>query len=116
MAAHLFPTVLRLFQTSAFTSVPRPMPREMIAEVISAHGDAALRMREAGLDGVEIVRSHGYLPAQFLNRHVNQRSDEYGGSLENRARLSREIAADIRAKAGEDFVAWPAAFRGRAQP
>ena len=87
-----------------FHVMPRPMPREMIAEVISAHGDAALRMREAGLDGVEIVGSHGYLPAQFLNRHVNQRSDEYGGSLENRARLIREIAADIRAKAGEDFV------------
>ncbi|MDE0523248.1 MAG: FAD-dependent oxidoreductase [Boseongicola sp.] len=87
-----------------FHVMPRPMPREMIAEVISAHGDAALRMREAGLDGVEIVGSHGYLPAQFLNHRVNQRSDEYGGSLENRARFIREIASDIRAKAGEDFV------------
>ncbi|MDE0694243.1 MAG: oxidoreductase, partial [Boseongicola sp.] len=87
-----------------FHVMPRPMHREMIAEVVSAHGDAALRMREAGLDGVEIVGSHGYLPAQFLNRHVNQRSDEYGGSLENRTRFIREIAADIRAKAGEDFV------------
>ncbi|MXX87922.1 MAG: NAD(P)-binding protein [Boseongicola sp. SB0665_bin_10] len=87
-----------------FHVMPRPMPREMIAEVISAHGDAAIRMREAGLDGVEIVGSHGYLPAQFLNCRVNRRSDEYGGSLENRARFIREIASDIRAKAGEDFV------------
>ena len=87
-----------------FHVMPRPMPREMIAEVISAHGDAAIRMREAGLDGVEIVGSHGYLPAQFLNCRVNRRSDEYGGSLENRARFIREIASDVRAKAGEDFV------------
>ncbi|MYK32507.1 MAG: NAD(P)-binding protein [Boseongicola sp. SB0670_bin_30] len=87
-----------------FHVMPRPMPRDMIAEVISAHGEAALRMREAGLDGVEIVGSHGYLPAQFLNRRVNQRSDEYGGSLENRVRFVREIASSIRAKAGEDFV------------
>ncbi|MYI68906.1 MAG: oxidoreductase, partial [Boseongicola sp. SB0673_bin_14] len=62
-----------------FHVMPRPMPREMIAEVVSAHGDAALRMREAGLDGVEIVGSHGYLPSQFLNHRVNRRSDEYGG-------------------------------------
>ncbi|MDE0346632.1 MAG: oxidoreductase, partial [Boseongicola sp.] len=87
-----------------FHVMPRPMPREMIAEVVSAHGDAALRMREAGLDGVEIVGSHGYLPSQFLNHRVNRRSDEYGGSLENRTRFIREIASDIRAKAGEDFV------------
>ncbi len=87
-----------------FHVMPRPMTREMISEVISAHGDAALRMQEAGLDGVEIVGSHGYLPAQFLNRHVNQRSDEYGGPLENRVRFIREISSDIRAKVGEEFV------------
>ncbi len=87
-----------------FHVMPRPMTQDMISEVISAHGDAALRMREAGLDGVEIVGSHGYLPAQFLSRHVNQRSDGYGGSLEGRARFILEIASDIRAKAGKEFV------------
>ncbi|WP_170327663.1 FAD-dependent oxidoreductase [Ruegeria arenilitoris] len=87
-----------------FHVMPRPMPLEMIAEVISSYGDAARRMREAGLDGVEIVASHGYLPAQFLNPQVNRRGDAYGGSLENRTRFIRDIAADIRAKAGKDFI------------
>lgn len=87
-----------------FHVMPRPMTPEMIAEVIASYGDAARRMREAGLDGVEIVGSHGYLPAQFLNPHVNRRDDAYGGSLENRTRFIRDIAADIRRKAGEGFV------------
>lgn len=61
-------------------------------------------MKEAGIDGVEIVASHGYLPAQFLNPAVNQRDDQYGGSLDNRLRFMREVANNIRAKAGDDFV------------
>ena len=80
------------------------MPSEMIGDVIASFGDAARRMQEAGLDGVEIVGSHGYLPAQFLNPRVNLRTDAYGGSLENRTRFIREIAADIRAKTGAGFV------------
>ena len=52
----------------------------------------------AGFDGCEIVASHGYLPAQFLNPDVNQREDDYGGSLENRLRFLREVVADIRAQ------------------
>jgi len=87
-----------------FHVMPRPMPVELIEEVISYYGDAAVRLKEAGLDGVEIVGSHGYLPAQFLNPAVNVREDEYGGPLENRTRFVRAIAADIRRKAGDDFV------------
>lgn len=87
-----------------FRVQPRAMPADMIAEVVAAYGDAALRMQTAGLDGVEIVASHGYLPAQFLNPLVNQRTDNYGGSLENRTRFIREVAADIRAKTSSDFV------------
>ncbi len=87
-----------------FHVMPRPMPVELVEDVISGYGDAARRMVEAGLDGVEIVGSHGYLPAQFLNPQVNLRDDLYGGSLENRTRLIRAIAADIRAKAGADFA------------
>ncbi len=87
-----------------FHVMPRPMPIEMINEVISSYGDAGRRMQEAGLDGVEIVASHGYLPAQFLNPNVNLREDCYGGSLENRTRFIREIAAGIRAKTGSGFV------------
>lgn len=87
-----------------FHVMPRPMPVEMIEEVIASFGDAARRMQEAGLDGVEIVGSHGYLPAQFLNPRLNVRTDHYGGSLENRTRFVRAIAADIQAKTGEGFV------------
>ncbi|KIC13395.1 oxidoreductase [Leisingera sp. ANG-Vp] len=87
-----------------FHVMPRPMTPEMIAEVIASYGAAALRMQEAGLDGVEIVASHGYLPAQFLNGQVNRRADAYGGSLENRTRFIREIAAAIRAETGEGFA------------
>ena len=87
-----------------FHVLPRPMPVEMVDEVIAYYGDAARRMKEAGVDGVEIVGSHGYLPSQFLNPHVNVRDDRYGGSLENRTRFIRNIANDIRNKAGTDFV------------
>ena len=87
-----------------FHVMPRSMPVEMVEEVIGAFGDAAIRMQSAGLDGVEIVASHGYLPAQFLNPQVNIRNDAYGGSLENRTRFIRAIAADIREKTSPGFV------------
>ncbi len=87
-----------------FRVMPSPMSRQMIGEVIAGYGDGARRVQEAGLDGVEIVASHGYLPAQFLNPRVNVREDDYGGCLENRLRFFREIIADIRAKVGDGFV------------
>lgn len=87
-----------------FHVMPRPMPAGMITQVIAAYGDAARRMQTAGLDGVEIVGSHGYLPAQFLNPHVNKRADDYGGSLVNRTRFIREIIEDIRGKTDPGFV------------
>ena len=65
---------------------------------------AARRLAEAGLDGVEIVASHGYLPSQFLNPRVNKRSDGYGGSAESRLRFLREVIAACRAATGVDFV------------
>ncbi len=87
-----------------FHVVPRPMPTWLVEEIIEYYGNAGQRMKQAGVDGVEIVGSHGYLPAQFLNPNVNVRDDQYGGSLENRLRFVRETAANIRAKAGNDFV------------
>ncbi|MDE0047411.1 MAG: FAD-dependent oxidoreductase [bacterium] len=87
-----------------FHIMPRAMPRAMIHDVIDGYGDAAVRLREGGLDGVEIVASHGYLPAQFLNPRVNVREDEYGGTLENRVRFLREVVDNIRAKVGNDYV------------
>jgi 2,4-dienoyl-CoA reductase-like NADH-dependent reductase (Old Yellow Enzyme family) len=87
-----------------FHVMPRPLPKRMIREIIDGYGSAARRLASAGLDGVEIVASHGYLPAQFLNPRVNLRDDEYGGSFENRLRFIREIIAAIRAEAGNDLI------------
>ena len=61
-------------------------------------------MRVGGLDGVEFVASHGFLPAQFLNPRVNRREDDYGGSFESRLRFLRECLRAMRAAAGNDFI------------
>lgn len=87
-----------------FHVMPRPLKPAMIDAIVRGYGDAARRMHSAGLDGVEIVASHGYLPAQFLNPRVNLRQDRYGGDIDGRLRFLREVIADIRAKVGEGFV------------
>jgi 2,4-dienoyl-CoA reductase-like NADH-dependent reductase (Old Yellow Enzyme family) len=74
---------------------------EQLAEDFVA---AALRAEQAGFDGVEVHGAHGYVLGQFLSAQVNQRSDRYGGSLENRARLLFDIAAGIRGRCRDDFV------------
>jgi 2,4-dienoyl-CoA reductase (NADPH2) len=81
----------------------RAMTRSEIKEVVGWFGDAALRARKAGLDGVETHSANGYLINQFLSSGINDRNDEYGGSLENRARFLLEIVEDIQRKAGKDF-------------
>ena len=63
--------------------------------------DAALRARRAGFDIVYVYAGHAYLPAQFVSRRFNRRTDEYGGSLENRVRLIREMIADTKEAVGE---------------
>jgi len=87
-----------------FHVMPRPLKRPMIRAIVNGYGDAARRMEKAGLDGVEIVASHGYLPSQFLNPRVNLRDDDYGGDLDGRLRFLREVIADIRGKVNERFV------------
>lgn len=74
-----------------------------IKEVVNAFAEGARRAREAGLDGVELHGANGYLITQFLSSAINDRKDEYGGSLENRARFVREVVRAIRAKVGRDF-------------
>ena len=87
-----------------FRVMPRPMTKTLIEAVVRGYGDSAIRFRRAGLDGVEIVASHGYLPAQFLNPRVNLRADAYGGGLDGRLRFLREVVADIRAKVGDMVI------------
>ncbi|MBR7087791.1 MAG: acetoacetate decarboxylase family protein [Mogibacterium sp.] len=81
----------------------RPMTIEEIHELVGQFGDAALRCKKAGIDGVELHCAHGYLLQQFLSPYTNYRDDEYGGSFENRMRLVLEIIEDIRKKCGPDF-------------
>jgi len=87
-----------------FHVMPRPLKPQMIRAIVNGYGDAARRMQAAGIDGVEIVASHGYLPSQFLNPRVNLRDDGYGGNLEGRSRFLREVIADIRGKVSGQFV------------
>ena len=87
-----------------FKVVPRELSRSLIGELVDGFGQTARRMAEAGADGVEIVASHGYLPSQFMNPFVNRRTDQYGGSLDNRLRFTREVAASIRAAVSADFI------------
>ncbi|KAI1315401.1 hypothetical protein EDD11_000905 [Mortierella claussenii] len=78
--------------------VPRELHIDEIPEVIKAFGQGARRAHEAGMDTVEIHAAHGYLLHQFLSPFTNKRTDNYGGSLENRARLLLEVAAEVRAQ------------------
>ena len=79
------------------------MTTEQIAETVAAFAEGARRAREAGLDGVELHGANGYLITQFLSSAINDRKDEYGGPLENRARFVLEVVRAIRAKVGHDF-------------
>lgn len=84
-------------------AIPDVLTVEEIKEIVAAFGNAAVRAVLAGFDLIEIHGAHGYLLTNFLSPHTNKRSDEYGGSLENRMRLLVEIVRDIRAKIGADF-------------
>ncbi|WP_296743304.1 FAD-dependent oxidoreductase [Mesorhizobium sp.] len=87
-----------------FRVMPRQLDKRMIDEIVAGYGNAARRIYEAGMDGVEFVASHGYLPAQFFNPRVNSRTDNYGGSLENRLRFASEALRAMRAATSDDFV------------
>jgi 2,4-dienoyl-CoA reductase-like NADH-dependent reductase (Old Yellow Enzyme family)/thioredoxin reductase len=80
------------------------MSLERIAAVIDAFARAAERAKKAGFDAVEIHGAHGYLLNQFLSPFSNQRTDEYGGSEENRSRFVLEILAAVREAVGPDFA------------
>ncbi len=94
------------------SAVPNPengiIPHELtageIAGVVSAFRAAALRVKEAGFDGVEIHSAHGYLLNQFFSPLTNKRTDEYGGSISNRIRIHLEIIKAIKEASGENFA------------
>lgn len=79
----------------------RAMDRKDIRELRKWHRNAALRAKEAGFDVVYVYATHGYLLANFLSSKTNTRTDEYGGSLENRVRLVRELITDTKEAVGD---------------
>lgn len=79
------------------------MTTAQVHETIDAFAEGARRARDAGLDGVELHGANGYLITQFLSSGINDRKDEYGGSLENRARFLLDIVDAIRRKVGRDY-------------
>lgn len=84
-------------------NVPFAMTLDQIDELIEAFAKAAVRAREGELDGVEVHFGHGYLIHQFFAPNTNLRTDEYGGSIENRMRFGQKILRAIRSAAGDDF-------------
>ncbi|MBR2738679.1 MAG: FAD-dependent oxidoreductase [Lachnospiraceae bacterium] len=80
------------------------MTKEKIDETVNKFGDAAAMMKRAGMDICLVHGGHGNLISQFTSPLYNHRTDEYGGSLENRARFAIEVCDNIRQKCGEDFV------------
>ena len=83
---------------------PLVMTKSMISELVEAFAEGARRCEAWGVDGVEFHAAHGYLSAQFLAPNVNNRTDEYGGSLENRARYLTEALTAMRRAVSDDFV------------
>lgn len=98
----LAPSAVQLNLLGNF-SKPRAMTEDDIADVIQRFTTTAGLAKQAGFTGVQIHCAHGYLVSQFLNPLVNQREDKWGGSLENRARLARELVRAVRAEVGPDF-------------
>lgn len=84
-------------------SVNRPLSNKAVKKLICQFIEGAVRVKKAGCDGVELHASHGYLIQQFLSPNTNKRTDEYGGSLENRMRFLCEIIDGIRENCGKDF-------------
>ncbi len=86
-----------------YRETPKEISEEEIYTVIEEFAKAALRIREAGYDGVQIHGAHGYLLSTFLSRHSNKRKDQWGGSIKNRFRIVSETLRAVRRVVGEDY-------------
>lgn len=97
------PSALSLPQ---YPEIPVEMSQEDIREAVAAFARAAGRAREAGFDGVQLHGAHGYLISQFLSPLANRRTDEYGGTPENRSRFLAEIVRAVRNCVGREYPVW----------
>ena len=80
------------------------LSREEIAERVKMFGQAALNAKRCGFDAIDIHGAHGYLICEFLSRFTNKRTDEYGGSIANRARFAQEVVREIRRQVGPEIA------------
>lgn len=87
----------------ATNTLGKEMTKQDIEYIVAAFGESARRAKESGFDGIEIHGAHTYLINQFLSPYYNRRTDEYGGSLENRMRFLKEIYFAMRKQGGEDY-------------
>jgi 2,4-dienoyl-CoA reductase-like NADH-dependent reductase (Old Yellow Enzyme family) len=85
--------------------MPRELSGEEIRDLVQDFVLAAVRAKRAGFDGVQLHAAHGYLLSSFLSPHTNRRADEWGGSVENRARVLIEVLRGVKASCGRDFPA-----------
>lgn len=83
--------------------IPRPLQKEEITAIVKKYGEAARRAQVAGFDAVEIHAGHSYLISQFLSPTTNNRTDEFGGSKENRARFAKMVMDEVRSQVGPMF-------------
>lgn len=83
--------------------IPRPLSKDEIYDIVKKFGEGAKRAQIAGFDAVEIHAGHSYLINQFLSPVYNKRTDEFGGSAENRARFARLVLEEVRHQVGENF-------------
>jgi 2,4-dienoyl-CoA reductase-like NADH-dependent reductase (Old Yellow Enzyme family) len=91
-------------QSELARETPRQMSLGDIDEMVEAHAIAAARVRDGGLDGIEILAAFGFLVGAFLSPLSNQRDDDYGGSLENRMRFALRVIDAVRQAAGPDLI------------
>lgn len=84
-------------------AIPRPLEKDEILDIVKKYGAAAKRAQQAGFDCIEIHAGHSYLLSQFLSPIYNKRTDEFGGSSENRARLTKLVVEEIRKQVGPFF-------------
>jgi 2,4-dienoyl-CoA reductase-like NADH-dependent reductase (Old Yellow Enzyme family)/thioredoxin reductase len=106
LGTSLLASEMRAFQSSGEPPQLHVMTQEDIGTLVELFAAGADRAKRAGIDGVEIHAGHGYIISEFLSPALNQREDNYGGTLENRARLLLEIIAAIRARVGRDYPVW----------
>lgn len=89
--------------TKAGGEAPRPMTKEEILRTVQKYADAAWRVQAIGFDAVEVHMGHSYLMSQFISPYYNKRTDEFGGSVENRMRFPRMVVEEIRKRVGPWF-------------